>query len=118
MITLATTLVDISTLDPQNDDWETASYTVAAASVRATVASPTGDHLRTVAADSVLIDALLDCDDFLAFGVSADTLNGALVYDSTDGQQYAIEWATRRTNALGLGHIHAGMLFRHGSAGN
>lgn len=118
MITLATTTVDVRTLDPQQDEWEPATYTELAAAVRATVSSPTGDHLRTEAADSVLIDAILNCDDFLVAGQSPDRLNGALVTDNVDGQQYAVEWATRRTNALGLGHIHAGLIFRQGSAGN
>ena len=118
MITLATTTVDVEALDAQNDEWELATYSPLAAGVRATVNSPTGDHLRTVAADSVLIDALLNCDDFLSSGQSPDVLSGALVTDNVDGQQYAIEWATRRTDALGLGHIHAGLIYRRGAAGN
>lgn len=115
MITLATTTVDISAPADHDDEWSPLSYVPLASDVRATVSSPIGDHLRTLGADSVLIDAILNCDPI---DVPADDLNGCIVVDNETGQLYAIEWATSRTDALGLGHIHAGMLYRRGAAGN
>lgn len=116
MITLAATRVDI--LQPNlnsGEEWDpTFGYTTLASGVRATVSVPSGDHLRTVANDSVAVDAFLNCD---LLPVTTDQLNGCLVIDAEDGQIYAIEWATKRTDTLGLGHIHAGLMFRRGLAG-
>lgn len=116
MITLPTTTVDIRTRDAGADTWDPdADYTTVATAVPATISSPGGDHLRTRQADSDLVTATLLCNPI---DTPVDELPDGLVLDHEDGRLYAIEWATLRTDALGLGHIRAGLTYRKGGAAN
>jgi len=110
MITLATTTVTVSAPSTVGDDWTAPTYGVIASNVRATLSAPQGAHTRTVGADSVQVDMILDCDPVP--GITP----GCIILDAEDGQTYAIEWIQQRTNALGLGNDHAGVTRRTGEA--
>lgn len=116
MIPLVTTTVTLKSRDAAAETWDPdADYATIATGVSAHIGGPTGNHLRTVMGNSQLVDKILDCD--LLDSPVTDLPNG-LCIDEVTGQTYGIEWAADNTDALGLGHIRAGLTYREGAAAN